>query len=59
MCIGKVVMGLSLGEVLKNVIIHIRFPLLEKDALSSIAADNEIKQYIPVSSVVTHHLTNC
>ena len=45
----QVVTGLSLGEVLKNVIIHIRFPLLDKDVLSSIAAENEIKQYIPVS----------
>ena len=45
----QVVTGLSLGEVLKNVIIHIRFPLLDKDVLSAIAAENEIKQYIPVS----------
>ena len=38
-----------MGEVLKNVIVHIRFPLLDKDVLSSVAAENEIKQYIPVS----------
>ena len=46
-------MGLSLGEVLKNVIVHVRFPLLDKDILSSVAAENEIKQYIPVSLMLT------
>lgn len=49
--VNAVVTGLSLGEVLKNVIVHIRFPLLDKDVLSGIAAENEIKQYIPVTMI--------
>ncbi|XP_065906033.1 BTB/POZ domain-containing protein 19-like [Dysidea avara] len=49
--VNAVVTGLSLGEILKNVIIHIRYPLLDKDALSSIAAENKIKQYIPVTLI--------
>ena len=53
------VTGLSLGEALKNVIIHIRFPLLDKDSLSSIAADNEVKQYIPVSTCILVVVLEC
>ena len=44
----QVVTGGQLGEVVKNVIIHVRFPLLDPDILGDVEKENEKKQYIPV-----------
>lgn len=38
-----------MGEVCKNAIEHVRFPLIDPDELSFIDKENERKRYIPVS----------
>lgn len=38
-----------MGEVCKNTIEHIRFPLIDPEELAFIDKENERKQYIPVS----------
>ena len=46
----QVVTGTSLGEVAKEVILGVRFPLLDPDKLGQVEQDNQTKQYIPVSA---------
>ncbi|XP_065184982.1 BTB/POZ domain-containing protein 19-like [Sycon ciliatum] len=46
--VNSVVTGESLGETCRNVIEHVRFPLLDPDELKVIEKENEKKKYIPV-----------
>ena len=45
----KVVLGTTLDEAAKNVMIHVRLPLLDPDVLSQQEKENQKKKYIPVS----------
>ena len=45
----QVVSGASLAEVASMVIEHVRFPLLDPDALNTVEKDNTKNYLIPVS----------
>lgn len=45
----KVVLGTTLDEAAKNVMVHVRLPLLDPDVLSQLEKENQKKKYIPVS----------
>ena len=51
--------GTSLTEAAKNVIKHVRFPLLDTEILTRSDDDNKVKGYIPVSYVVLLFATVC
>lgn len=46
--VNSVVTGQSVGEVLKGVVDHVRFPLLDSDTLHQLEAENEKTNIVPV-----------
>ena len=44
----QVVTGATLGEVAREVICNVRFPLLDPAKLSQVEKENQKKEYIPV-----------
>jgi hypothetical protein len=49
--VNSVVSGESLGDVCKNTIHHVRFPLIDPEELSFIDKENERKRYIPIALI--------
>ncbi|KAL5487219.1 hypothetical protein EMCRGX_G019796 [Ephydatia muelleri] len=48
---ATVVLGTTLDEAAKNVMIHVRLPLLDLDVLSQQEKENQKKKYIPVVQI--------
>lgn len=46
----QVVTNTDLADVAKNIILHVRFPLLDPDTLSEIEEENAKRPFIPVSA---------
>lgn len=56
--VNSVVVDRSIAEVLRGVIEHVRFPLLNEAALNKIEEENEKSPIIPVSQHLTIRLTH-
>lgn len=49
--VNSVVLGTTLDEAAKNVMVHVRLPLLDPDVLSQLEKENQKKKYIPVIQI--------